>query len=283
MTDVNAGRRDNYAMWEAATPVHLGSPLYDVAGFTAGAMSLRDHEVEDLGDVSGRRLVHLQCHIGLDTLSWARRGAAVTGVDFSPAAIAAAEGIARDIGVDARFVVADVYDAPAALGGETFDIVYTGVGALCWLPDIAAWARTVTALLAPGGELYLFEFHPVEWMLDDAGEGRTLVDGYRTPDGYRGGSVTYAGESQHHATLQWNHGLGDVITALVQAGLVIETLRELDGSVLQRWPGMTRGADGLFHFPPGHPSPPLMYVLRARAPATSGAHSNFRNGSPIRT
>lgn len=253
----------NRVMWDAVTPVHFASPLYDVPGFRAGASSLKPHEIEDLGDVKGRRLIHLQCHIGLDTLSWARLGATVTGIDFSPSAIAAAIDLARDVGLDARFVVADLYDTPTVLNGDKFDIVYTGVGALCWLPNIYAWASTVAALLAPKGELYLFEFHPVEWMLAEGGDGRLLAEQYRTPDGYPGGSVTYAGQCEEHATLQWNHGLGPVVTALINAGLVIDEVRELHGSVVQRWPDMTKAEDGLFHFSPTHPSPPLMYVLRA--------------------
>lgn len=265
MNDDDATTHDNLAMWDVTTHVHLSSTFYDIPRFKAGASSLKLHEISDLGDVNGCSLIHLQCHIGLDTLSWARLGASVTGVDFSPSAIAAATNLAQDIGVSARFVVSDLYQVPSALAGERFDIVYTGVGALCWLPDIAGWAKTVQTLLAPGGRLYLFEFHPVEWMLDEAGAGRQLAERYWTPDGYVGGSVSYAGETEHRTTLQWNHNLGEVVTALIEAGLLIEELRELDGSVLERWPGMSKGEDGLFHFPLDHPAPPLMYVLRARA------------------
>lgn len=265
MNGSDARSHNNLLMWEEATKIHLSSKLYDIPGFKSGACSLKPHEISDLGDVTDCTLIHLQCHIGLDTLSWARLGALVTGVDFSPSAIEAATKLGHDIGVRARFVVADLYDVPSMLAGEKFDIVYTGVGALCWLPDIAGWARTVQMLLAPGGQLYLFEFHPVEWMLDEDGAGRKLADRYWTPDGYVGGSVSYAGETEHRTTLQWNHNLGEVVTALIDAGLLIEELREFDGSVLERWPGMCKGSDGLFRFPLDHPAPPLMYVLRARA------------------
>jgi SAM-dependent methyltransferase len=132
--------------------------------FKAGALSLRAHEIADLGDVRDKDLVHLQCHFGKDTLSWARLGARVTGLDFSEPAVKAAVELAREIGVDARFVTADVYDATAALDGRRFDIVYTGVGALCWLPDMERWAKVVCDLLRPGGQLYLFEFHPLRWI-----------------------------------------------------------------------------------------------------------------------
>lgn len=261
----------NRAMWDEKAPAHLRSPLYDLDGFRAGRSSLQPHEIEELGPaVAGKALVHLQCHIGLDTLSWARLGARVTGLDFSPAAIEAARGLAAELGLEARFVVSDVYAAPAALGAD-YDIVYTGVGALCWLPDIGRWAEVVRELLRPGGELYLFEFHPVEWMLEPDAAGRPMlaVDYFTPPHGYRGGAVSYADDAPAaaDATVEWNHPLGEVVTALAQAGLAIESLRELDRSVLARWPGMAAGPDGMFASPAGGPSLPLMYVLRARRPA----------------
>ena len=261
-------REQNRAMWDATLPGHLKSPVYDVEALRQGALSLQKLEVEDLGDVSGKGLVHLQCHFGLDTLSWARLGAEVTGLDFSGEAIAAAEGLARETGLEARFVTADVYDAPTVLG-ETYDIVYTGVGALCWLPDMDRWARVVRALLKPGGELYLFEFHPLEWALDEQGDGTRLRYPYFTPpEGYReGGAVTYAGghESESDASsVQWNHPLGQVVTALIRAGLTITELRELDRNILESWDGMVETEDGMYAMPPGRPSLPFMYVLRAK-------------------
>jgi SAM-dependent methyltransferase len=145
-------------------PVHLASSFYDLTAFRAGADALRPFEPTEAGDVIGKRLVHLQCHIGLDTLSWARRGALVSGLDFSVPAISAAS----ELGIEASFVVSDVYDAVAAFGGRQFDIVYTGIGALVWLPDILRWARAVAELLAPGGFLYLVEGHPFGQILDDS-------------------------------------------------------------------------------------------------------------------
>src|SRR5271170_3564493 len=135
MTDPSWGEL-NRAMWNERVPLHLNSPVYDVPSFKAGALSLRAHEIKDLGDVTGKDLIHLQCHFGLDTLSWARLDARVTGLDFSEPAIRAATDLAREIGIDASFVTSDVYSAPQAVGHRTFDIVYTGVGALCWLPDM---------------------------------------------------------------------------------------------------------------------------------------------------
>ena len=191
-------------------------------------------------------------------------GAQVTGLDFSAPAIEAAATLAREIGIDARFVAADVYDAPQALGGAVFDIVYTGVGALCWLPDMTRWARVVSDLLRPGGELYLYEFHPLKWIFGET-ETPEIIDSYFTPaEGFPLGGVTYADSSAGKTpTVQWNHPLGEVVTALVAAGLRIQSLRELDGDVLRQWPAMVRGEDRLYRMPPGQPALPLMYVLRA--------------------
>ena len=260
-------REQNRAMWDGTLSGHLKSPVYDVEAFRQGALTIQTFEVEDMGDVRGKSLVHLQCHFGLDTLSWARLGAEVTGLDFSGEAMAAARRLADETGLSARFVTADVYDAPAALG-DTYDIVYTGVGALPWLPDMDRWARVVRDLLKPGGELYLFEFHPVEWMLDEEGDGTRLRHSYFTPpEGYRdGGAVTYAGgyESVSDATsVQWNHPLGEVVTALIRAGLTVTELRELDRNILDTWDGMVETEDGLYAMPPDRPSLPFMYVLRA--------------------
>lgn len=137
----------NQAYWDERAPLHTTSDFYDVPRFKAGATSLRPFEIAEMGHVAGKRLVHLQCHFGQDTLSWARLGATVTGLDFAPSAVAAARALATELGVaGARFVQSNVYDAPAALG-ERFDIVYTGLGVLGWLPDIGAWARVVADLL----------------------------------------------------------------------------------------------------------------------------------------
>ena len=135
----------NKASWNERAPIHVRSPMYDVEGFKAGRNSLVHGELDAVEDVAGKELVHLQCHFGLDTLSWARGGAKVTGLDFSEPAIQAAREIANEIGIEAEFVVANVYDAPKVLG-RAYDIVYSGIGAICWLPDIDAWARVVAAV-----------------------------------------------------------------------------------------------------------------------------------------
>ncbi|OIV36058.1 methyltransferase type 12 [Mangrovactinospora gilvigrisea] len=266
-------RELNRAHWDASTPVHVASDFYDLAGFRAGAdpFAVRPWEPEELGPVDGRSLVHLQCHIGTDTLGWARRGARVTGVDLSPESVKAARKLAADIGAEgARFVESDVYAAPEALHGERFDIVYTGVGALVWLPDMAEWARVVARLLKPGGVFYISEFHPMKDVV--AEDGRTLEGDYfgREPMVCTGGWTYTDGPALAEETtgVEFVHPLGDVVTALAAAGLRIELLRERDTTMFRRYPALVRGEDGLYRFPEdgAYAHLPLMYSLRATAP-----------------
>jgi SAM-dependent methyltransferase len=238
-----------------------------VDAFLAGAETLQPFEIEEVGDVEGRRLVHLQCHFGLDALSWARRGASVVGLDFSQPAIAAAASLARETGLEARFVAADVYDAPEALGKERFDIVYTGLGALNWIPDLPAWAGVVASLLADGGFLYLSEFHPITWVFADHDLG-IEHDYFHDPAGERVDDPgTYAdleAATTHNVTFEWAHALRDVIGAVVGAGLRLELFNEHDYTLFPRWPFLVPGPNGSYHYPEGSPRLPLMYSLRAR-------------------
>ena len=160
----------NRASWDERAPAHAASRDYAVERFASDPGHLSEvvrFDLPLLGDIGGLRGVHLQCHIGTDTVSLARLGADMTGLDFSPASLAEARRIASLAGADVRFVEAEVYDAAGALGPEPFDLVYTGIGALCWLPDIARWARVVAGLLRPGGRLFIREGHPMLWALDD--------------------------------------------------------------------------------------------------------------------
>jgi SAM-dependent methyltransferase len=274
----------NRANWDARVPIHAASRFYDIQGFVGGRATLRDFELAEVGDVSGRTLLHLQCHIGPDTLSWARLGATVTGLDFSGPALETARSIAAQIGAtDARFVESDVYDAATALEGRTFDIVYTGLGALCWLPDVERWARTAASLVTPGGFLYLAEFHPFSDILADDGktveldyfttdprmwtEGETYTDytaaaaGGPAPDATDGVPL-----SGHTVSVDWQHGLGDVVSALIAADLRIELLREHDYTLFPRFPHLLVDGDR-YTLPPGQPRVPLMYSIRASKPA----------------
>ncbi|MEU5992576.1 class I SAM-dependent methyltransferase [Spirillospora sp. NPDC047418] len=259
----------NKALWDERVPIHVASDFYDVAGFKAGGQTLRDFELAEVGDVTGLRLVHLQCHFGLDTLSWARRGAHVTGLDFSEKAVEAARTVADETGLRARFVAADVYDAPMVLG-DAYDIVYTGLGALCWLPDVDRWSRVVASLLRPGGFVYLAEFHPFADTLDDE-EGRTVTydyfaEGPQIWDEPDAGSYADPQASvQHTRSVEFVHGLGEVVTALAGAGLRIDSLREHDHTLWQRYAALERHGTA-YRLPEGRPRVPLMYSLRATKP-----------------
>jgi SAM-dependent methyltransferase len=256
----------NRAWWDERVPLHAGSGFYDLQGFRDGADTLRPFEPEELGEVAGQTLVHLQCHIGLDTLSWARRGARVSGLDFSPPAIDIARTIASDIGVGADFVESDVYDAPRALGGRRFDVVYTGVGALNWLGDLDRWAAVVAELLAPGGRLYLLESHPIadmygddELVLEYDYFGRRMI-GFEEPGSYADPDAV----TEFNRTEQWIHPLGDIVSAILGVGLQVELLHEHDRVAWQRFPFLVEEVPGIWRWPDGMPRIPLMFSLRAR-------------------
>lgn len=256
----------NRRWWDERVPLHVASEFYDVEGFKAGGSTLRPFELEDVGDVAGRSLVHLQCHFGLDTLSWARRGARVTGLDFSTPAVEAARSLAADTGLDAEFVVASLYDAPAALGGRRFDIVYTGLGALNWLPDIRRWAQVVAELVEPDGLLYLSEFHPFTWVFGD--DDLSIEHDYFQRESFvfedPGTYADVEARTAHNRTEEWQHPLGNVVSAVIEAGLEVELLHEHDYTLFPRWPFLEERA-GVYRHPEGRPRLPLMYSLRARA------------------
>jgi SAM-dependent methyltransferase len=257
----------NRAFWDERVPIHTASDYYDVEGFKAGRDPLDAFELEDLGDVSGRALVHLQCHFGRDTLSWARHGARVTGLDFSAPAIEAARRLAADIGVEADFVCADVYAAPQALGGRSFDIVYVNIGAINWLPDIRRWAGIVSVLLKPGGVLYMKEVHPFSWVFGD--DDLTVENDYFAHRNDYDEAGTYTdpdAPTVHNRTEEWQHPLGDVVNAVIGAGLVLELLGEHDHTAYRQWPFMEQHGS-VYRMPKGTPRLPLMYSLRARKAA----------------
>lgn len=265
-------RRANRDMWDERVPIHVASRFYDLPGFLAGETSLRDFELEDLPDVAGKSLVHLQCHFGLDTLSWARRGARVTGLDFSAPAIEAARDVTARAGLEAEFVVSDVYEAREALEHRRFDIVYTGLGALCWLPDIEGWAEVVRGLVAPGGTFYLAEFHPLSDILaDDEFEiERSYFQGAEPQRWDEPGSYAdLASATVHNVSYEWTHPVSDVMGALLRRGLRLETFREMDYTLFPRWPFLVHdpghGRDS-YRIPEGRPRLPLMYAMRFRAP-----------------
>jgi 2-polyprenyl-3-methyl-5-hydroxy-6-metoxy-1,4-benzoquinol methylase len=260
----------NLARWEEQVDIHIGSDFYRVKEFRAGGTSLDPLVLSEIGDVRGKRLLHLQCHFGLDSLSLARLGAEVTGLDFSPKAIAAARKLAEETGVAARFVEARV-DEAAAKAGPGYDIVFTSWGVLMWLPDLDVWAKNIAECLAPGGFFYIAEGHPMLWTLDD--EGTTVAENFRIVRSYflEGpqqweNAHDYAEPSitlRHFKSNEWQHTLGEVVTALAAAGLRIEFLHEHDKLV---WPGVpSLEKSGPYYMAPdGAPRLPLSYSLKAR-------------------
>ncbi|WP_031469045.1 class I SAM-dependent methyltransferase [Sciscionella sediminilitoris] len=246
-------RAVNRANWDERVPIHVSGTYYDLPGFLAGRDTLQEFEPAEVGPVRGKTLLHLQCHIGLDTLSWARREAVVTGLDFSAPAVRVAGELAAEIGVDARFVAAELYAAGRALDGHRFDIVYSSFGSLCWLPDIPRWAHTVAELLNPGGFLYLLELHPYADILGE--DGRTVEEDYfhRAPIvvDEPGSYADPAAKTEATVTVEWRHGIGDVVSALAAAGLRLEFLHE--------------HSHGHFRLPGSQPVPQV-YSLRAAKP-----------------
>ena len=260
-------REANRANWDERVPIHVGGDFYGVEAFKAGEEHLRPFEIRELGDVSGKTLLHLQCHFGKDTLGWARRGARVTGLDFSAPAIEAARRLAAETGIEAEFVRSDVYGAKEALGDRLFDVVYTGLGALNWLPDIRRWAEVAAGLVRPGGSLYLAEFHPFTNVFGD--DDLTVEHDYfhtAEPDVWvePGTYADLEADTENNLTYEWKHTLSDVVTALVEAGLTLRFLHEHDHTLFPRWPILEKSGFDTYKLPEGTPRVPLMYSLLAR-------------------
>jgi SAM-dependent methyltransferase len=255
----------NRRRWDERVPLHVASDFYDVEGFRQeGVLSLRDFEIEELGSVEGRELAHLQCHFGQDTLSWARLGASVMGLDFSKPAVEAANALAAELALDARFVHANVYDAVEALG-KPFDIVYTGLGAINWLPDLARWAGVIDQLLRPGGTFYLAEFHPLIETLGD--DDLTISYPYfMGPEGISWDDTgTYTDRSavtEHNEGWEWTHPLSEVATVLLGRGFHLELFHEFPYTLFPRWTFLEEREPGRYHLPAGMPSIPMMYTMR---------------------
>jgi ubiquinone/menaquinone biosynthesis C-methylase UbiE len=265
---IDANRRH----WDEVVPLHAASAFYDVPSFKAGASTLKHVEREEVGDVRGKTLLHVQCHFGMDTLSWAREGAVVTGVDFAPQALETAASLADEIGMAARWVQSSVYDLPDVLD-EQFDIVFTSYGALSWLPDIPRWGRTLAQFVKPGGFLYVAEFHPAAYIFDDT-EG---LDDLRVKYLYfpssepfkEDGEATYAAAAPglvHRDTYSWPYTIGDVVTSLADARLRIEYLHEFPFSTYQFLPITHEMPDGSVRLKQHDGSVPLLFSVKATTP-----------------
>jgi 2-polyprenyl-3-methyl-5-hydroxy-6-metoxy-1,4-benzoquinol methylase len=259
-------RTVNRARWDERVPAHAASGLYDLDAVAAGRDKLRPWEDHELGPIDGLDVVHLQCHIGTDTVGLARRGARVVGIDFSSPALAVAAGLASRCGLEMEWVCADVYDASTAVNGRTFDLVYTGIGALGWLPDLARWARVVADLLRPGGVLYVTELHPMWVALVE--DGKTICQDAIGAEFtlWRDEQGSYAAPDaifEHTASCERLHTISDVLTAVLDAGFKIELFHEFDATPSPT-PWLTQGDDKLYRFAEDQYRFPLCYSLRAR-------------------
>ncbi len=257
--------------WNERTPIHAASKFYDVEGFKSGRITLTDIEIDEMGSVVGKSLLHLQCHFGLDTMSWARLGAEVTGIDISDTAIELASDLNQELELNARFMRANIYDLPTIFH-ETFDIVYTALGVLCWLPDLEAWACVVAKHLKPGGLLYIFDGHPISHIFESVqtpGIGQELKPMhpyFSNPEGiyYDGGGASYTGsEIIESPTYEWQHSMSDILNAIVNAGLKIESFNEFAVSGYRAFPQMSRHKDGWWRLDDAHGTIPFLFSIKA--------------------
>jgi SAM-dependent methyltransferase len=264
---------DNLQWWESRAAAHAESSDYAMDRFIDDPGYISDvvrFDLPLLGDIAGLRGVHLQCHVGTDTVSLARLGATMTGLDFSSAAIAQAKALAARCAISIDYVESTVDDAVEAVGGRTFDFLFTGIGALCWLPSIDRWADVAAALLSPGGRLFIREGHPMLWAIDHHVED-ALVVGYpyfetRQPLTLDEGGTYVATESRFTANVEhsWNRGLGEIVTALLQRGFTITGLVEHDSVPWEALPGQMRRLEtGEWVLKEHRERLPLSYTLQA--------------------
>jgi len=253
----------NKDLWNTLAPLHAESTFYDVEGFRKGKSSLQHIEIEEIGDVSGKTLLHLQCHFGLDTLSWARRGARVTGVDFTDKAIGIAKTLKTELDIEADFICSNIYDLPDVLDSK-FDIVFTSYGVLAWLPDLTRWAQVIQHFLRADGVFYLVDFHPIMEILDDGGEVKGSYFPVKDPYQYTAHGSYATDKDIAHAQYEWVHTLADIITSLINAGLGIDFLHEFPYSVCGDRPFLVHGKDGLWRHKNKDIQPPLLFSIKAR-------------------
>ena len=260
----------NRRNWNDRVPVHAASDFYGVDRFKAGAITLNDIEREEIGPVAGKSLLHLQCHFGLDTMSWSRLGARATGVDFSNAAIDLARELSAELELGTRFICSDVYDLPHALD-EQFDVVYTASGVLVWLPDLTAWARVAARFVRPGGTFYLLDGHPLCHIFADdddldASELRVRNPYFPDPAGtfFGGNGYSYAGDEPIPSpSYEWRHSMAEILNSLLAAGLRLQFLHEFPVSNYRALPGMVRVSDGWWRLPRNNDSIPQLFSLKA--------------------
>ena len=258
-------RDGNRKLWEEITPVHIRS--YGVDQFLAGKQWLPQRILEEVGIVKDRSLLHLQCHFGLDSLAWARNGAIVTGVDFSPTSIETARALSKQANLSAEFICSDIYDLPRNLDGQ-FDIVFTSIGVLCWLKDLDEWARIIAHFLKPGGIFYIMDGHPLLYTFDDDGNWQFEVPYFHRDSPYiwDGDDTDYMdpGYTVQSPSYEWQWTVSDIINAVINAGLRLEFFNEFGALEDPVYPEMVKQEDGLYTFPGMPVELPILFSLRAR-------------------
>lgn len=238
----------NRNTWNEKVKIHSKSDMYNLEAFKKGKSSLMTYELNALGDVNGKSLLHLQCHFGQDTLSWSRAGAKCTGVDLSDEGIALAQELNEELQLDAKFVRCNVLDTSKYID-DTFDIVFTSYGVIGWLPDLKPWAKMIAERLKKGGVFYMAEFHPIVWMFDYLDGKQIMKYGYMQDEViYEEYEGTYANQNSKMISKEygWNHGLSEVINALIEAGLQIDYLNEYDESPYNVLPDLETTKSGMY-------------------------------------
>ncbi len=262
----------NKELWDEFARLHYEteSEDYSVKSFLEGQTTLKSYELKEMGNVKGKSLLHLQCHFGLDTLSWAREGATVTGIDISSEGIRLAKLLAKQTKLEAIFIESNLYDLPKVLS-EKFDIVYTSIGVLCWLNDLKEWGKIITHFLKPGGFFYIAETHPFSMVFDDQTkdikELQVYYNYFHDPkpmefiaDGsYASDEIKIEPKKEY----EWAHSMSDIINSLIEAGLRIEFLNEYPFSTWQQFPFAECGPDGFFRLRNQKAEIPLLFTLKA--------------------
>ncbi len=253
----------NRNTWNTKVNIHAQSDFYDLANFKNGKSSLNKYELQALGNITGKSILHLQCHFGQDTLSFSRMGAKCTGVDISDEGIKLAKQLKSELMLDASFVRCNVLDISKYIS-ENFDIVFTSYGTIGWLPDLKPWAKMISERLNTGGFFYIVEFHPIAWMFDYTVSPPNMKYGYHQKEAiYEEYEGTYADKTSKMVSKEygWNHSLGEVISSLSEAGLHIEYLREHDASPYDIFPGLVKNGEGLFEL--SNKMYPLIFEAKA--------------------
>lgn len=257
----------NQRMWDELAPVHYKS--YGLDRLRKGQTLLDEIQIAEVGDVKGKTMLHLQCHIGSDTLSWAQQGAIVTGVDFSEKSIELARKLAEELKLNAKFIHSNIYDIEKHINKQ-FDIVYTSQGILCWLKDIKEWARLIAKYLKPGGLFYIMESHPIRYVFNDVKRGSLeIIHPYfhkDQPTEWNDDKPDYSDTTFVYSkpSYEWIWTFSDIVNSLIAAGLTVESLNEYDKAFDQSFPDMIKGDDGWWYLPEYRGKLPLIFTLKAR-------------------